>query len=1127
MAYYFFTDIDHLFNQSQNGEFGSITDFGTNSEKFQITSKQNCQINSKAYAITDGLIMIQPNESNSNLVNIVLKPTKQAIDVIAIDYFIYRGVKKDSIFNGTLVKSSGNDLCIQVNNTITKLNQKYPLNTHIPEEYILSYGAVADNDFVLNILPLGGLVENVTLNQAFNTRNLLYKPFKISGGSYIGDYNSEFGIDIVLKKANSKISDARKSDNFIISTKQIGLSGEDLLLNKAEKEKSLNYFDIYQFYAFTYENASIEVKNSSESVFTKIRIKNDPQNKFVTIKNHFNNGDWVFIDIRNQFNNSLNFENNIAANIAVKLGDNATYVNNYNYPVWPLLKFQIGGLNSIYIKIPKSDFTTARAYFRESNKDTYVFKAINFDTSNYSTEFKIKLPKSQNGITIGCYFYFMFLREIDDNLDPSEWVVKPNHFVDTIFDVEDLIYTDDLGNIKIKGIETFSKPTKWNIFDDNTFVFKNERSFMAKKAIAEDADNLYLFAFSNGESPQISSFDLPIVAGESESPKFLENVLLPKFNNALTFYSYELEYNSEAVYVLKDNINGAILGSNIKLSPNKNNFVLIAIDKAENLVKLKNAYLAFSNDLPKRMVLKNRQHITSANGKKYWEATVFLSGYGNNTVTNSYEVKEVDTTIKLIYEKQDQCFLGTNIFNQTYLKDELEINGLNYYGVIFKNFSFGLREEPFTYNTVNQLGKTGLHNIHFKLLGKCFIDPQTFTGNTQSGLWYYIELSEDVDDSQYFQDTNGHHQYIPKGTRCFIHNSASPYIYAKYDCFIEDFIELNEQYDIQPVAQNDSFEDRIIRIRQRTHKSDVWAFNIITSGYWPLINDVSDTVNLDEIPYENGTNVPFNTSHGVVSINLKIQFLADYSGIEFYNGKVADMQHLMVGLEVINNKMDMLLATYGIVVNVNIALYCGDAGTVPAGIINLLDGDDVTAKEFIDNINLIRLNSSTGPTFNVPIEMQYYQHFQNKQFPIYDMIGNIYSFGLNGIRNKMIYVVNSEIIDNTTISPSQRIIDIFETFNLFIDIYDEESIFEFYKTFNLDYNFSISSQGTNSSYYDNIIDDTIDFAKIWYFEKINLLSGNPFAYLTPEQSEKVEYYSKLSISEFVDVLNEIYYKYKK
>jgi hypothetical protein len=1137
MSFYFFTDTDQLFNQPENGEFGKITDSGTNSEKFQITSKHNCQVNAKAYAITDGLIMIQPNDSSADLVNIILKPLEQGVDTVSIDYFIYRGIKKASIFNGSLVKLTDNDLCIQVDNTIKKLKKKYPLDTHIPEEYILGHGAIAENDFLTIIQPLGGLAGNITLNEIFNTPNLKYNPFQIKGGSHIGDFNSEFGIDVVLKKAKIKISDARKSDNFIVSLKQTGLTGENLFENKNEKEKSLNYFDIFHFYSINYEKNSIRVRSSSESDFDTISIKKDSKNKFISLKNNFVNGDWVFIDIRNQYNNSLNYENNIAPNLAVKLGDTstATYVNNYSYPIWPLLKFQTIGLNSICIKIPKSDFTPkTRAYFRDNNKEAYTFKAINFDDSNYSTELKLLLPKSPNGTTLGSYFYFMFLKEIDNDLVPTEWVIKSGHFVDTIFDVEELLYTNTLGDLKIKGIETFSKPTKWNIHDDNTFVFKNERSFVAKNAVAEDANNMYFFAFSNGESPQISSFDLPIVAGENDKPKFLEDVLLPKFNNSLSFYSYELEHNSNPVYVLKDNINGSVVSNSVKLSPNKNNFVLIAIDKQENLIKLKNAYLQFANNFPKRLVLKKREQITSTNGKKYWQATIFLVGYGNNTTTNSYQVKEVDTTIQLIYEKADQAFLGTKIFNKTYVKDELEINGLNFYGVIFKNLQFRFREEPFSYNNVNSLGGSGLDNVHFKILGKCRIEESTFPRDTQHGVWYYIELLHDVNDSYFYIETNGSYKKILKGTRCFINENSEPYIYTKYDKFIEDFISLNELYDSQAIPQNDTLNQRIRRIRQRSHNSDVFIFNSIISGSWLSYDNVSDSIYLNELTYENGTNVIFDSTQGPVGINLKIQLLADYSGVQFYNGEIADIQHLMVGLEVIDNIDPIQLIVYGEVDNINISLFSGDAGTVPASLIDMQDtlqNENKDAESFINQVNNISLNTANLPKLNTPIELQYYQHLQNKQFSRFDIIGDFYCFGLYYYKENMLYLRNSTNVTNQ-ITTSSFIIDIFEFFNDYIEISEQKSLEYFYDKLNLNYNYTISPDGNNSLIYNKIIDDTIAFAQMWYFEKINGLQtvtnlNNPFTFLTNEEYDKVKLYSKISINEFIGLVNDFHLKFNK
>lgn len=1097
MKFYLFTDIDKLLNQNSNNEFGAITSINSDSEKFQITSIHNCQSDSKAYAITDGFIMIQPNQNDQTLVNILLKPKRQCIENIPIEYFIYRGVKKSSIFNNSQINSTGNDLCDLISNTIAKLDQKYPVINHTPEEYILAYGSVADTDFTSNVFPVGTLPENIRVDSIINTSNLKYKPFEINGGAYIGNLNAEFGVDVVLEKARIKISEVRKSNNFIISHNLTGLSGEDFIDNKTEKEKILNYFDICQFYTLTYEKIGIWAKNSSENTFAKIRNSNQIND----VLNKFNNKDVLFIDIRNEYNNSLNYQDNIAGTIGVKKDSNN--YNYFNFPDWPILKVNIGAVSNIQIKIPKSDFVNVRAYFRENNKNSYSFKAINFDSSNYSTSLKITLTKTPSGITLPSYFYFMFLKEIDENTYPTEWVIKPTYFIDTLFDIEDLIYTDVNESIFIYGLSYYEKITKWKIHEENKYVDLRENAYIAKLGVAEDQNNIYFFAFSNGNSLQTSAVDIPIVTGDSDKENFLTDILFPKLNNTLSIYSYKINQGGQNVYVLNDNINNIKPNNALKLIQNKNSFTLIAIDKQENLVKLKNAYLQFANNLPKRLTIKNRQEVVESGTDTHWEADIFIVGYGNDTVTNSFKIKEVNTNIKLIYSNKEQKIVGTNKFNENFVKTVLEINSENFYGKMFKHIRYNFRNLPDYVNGSTVKFQGGRRDIYFKVVGKCE-SPSNIT-------WYFVELLEDEPDFDDPENKKGE-----KGHRYFISKGASPVIIAKFNSFLKELSYQNTAFDNSTNAsQNDTLKQRITRYRQRGHNSDVDLFNDVIG------TSVTDPIYLDQIPYESdqSISIPAETGTDPASVGFNItnrlQLYRDFEVIEFSNGKTAEIQHLFVGLDVIGNLMEdfdvyYYLFVIHIINNVHFSLHSGDAGTVPNPVYDfIIDDPNNSGLEAIRNaiVTLFEQDTLNNKKLN-PLNNRFYQHFLNTRFALHDRYGNLYSFGLYYQLFKTVWVY-----EPPNPSASFQLEALFSSFNIDMNTSESDSVRYFYEFFSGNLTQLISATA-NVSLYNDLRENTFAFSKIWR----KLEEGGP-EIIEPEEAAYLEYYSNIAIQEYINLIN--------
>lgn len=1102
MKFYLFTDSNVLLDQNSKG-FGEITDFGTNAQKFQITSIHNCQNGSKAYAISDGFLIVQQHQGNPDLVNILLKPTEQPLDSIPIEYFIYRGIKKSSIFNNSLVKTSGNDLCNLVHNIITKLNQKYPLITHTPEEYVLAYGAVADLNFTATVLPPGQVPGNIFVDSILNTKGMDYKPFKIKGGASIGELNTEFGMEVVLAKARVKLSDVRKADNYIISDKMDGLTGEDLMNNRDEKEKILGYSDICQFYSEAYSKDSIWAKTSADTAFSRIR----QSNAISGIISKFDNKSRVTIDLRNEFNNSINYQDNIAGTIGIKKDGGST--NYIPYPDWPLLFVDGASVSNVYMRVPKSDFVNVRAYYRENSKNSYSFKAINFDSSQYSTELRIKTHKTPSGTVIPSYNYLMLLKETDQDTYPTEWVIKPQHFVDTVFDIEDLVYTDSSENLHFYGLTHFQKATKWKIHDENKFIYLSKSSFMAKLGVAEDVNNVYFFAYANGNSLQTGAKDIAIVSSESDKANFFKDILSAKLNNTLSLTAYKTSQAGQDTFVIRDNINSYGVRDIPKAIQNKNNFTLVGLDKQESLGKLKTAYLQFANQHPKRLTLRNVQEITEAGGRKHWQAEIYIIGYGNDTSTNSYKVRAVATGIMLVYSRKDQRVFGTSKFNQSYFKTALKLNAENFYGKMYKHIRYNFRNVPdFAPNSVVKF-QGGRRDIFFKVLGKC----QSSEGIT----WYFIELlNEELD----FTDP---HKKGLKGSRYFISKEAYPVITATFTSFLDELEKQDRSFDLSTGGpQNDTVEQRITRYRQRGHDSNVDLFNkVIGTGA-----DLPSPQYLDQIPYQTDELIAIPAETGTdnaavgFTVTNRLQLYRDFEVVEFSNGKSAEIQHMFVGLDVIGRLMtnftiSYYLETINVLNNVHFSLHAGDAGSVPNVVYDAIIDDPETDGLATIREAIVLLFSRDTPNNRKlhPLNGRFYRHFLDTRFALHDRYANIYSFGLYYQLFRTAWVF--EIPDPST---SLQIEALFSGFNDNMEGAEADSVRYFFDFFNAQPDKDISST-SNAALYNDLRLNTFEFSKIWRKKE----EGGEI--IDDTEASYLMVYSYLAIQEYIELINTMRQKY--
>src|SRR5437870_11763058 len=101
-TFHFFTDTDLLSPQDPTDAFGSVGSDGAGHDRYRLSSMQQATSDPAAYAVCGGIVCVQEIPGTSPaLVNLILKPLdRPPINFVPVRYYISKGIRKDSLFNG-------------------------------------------------------------------------------------------------------------------------------------------------------------------------------------------------------------------------------------------------------------------------------------------------------------------------------------------------------------------------------------------------------------------------------------------------------------------------------------------------------------------------------------------------------------------------------------------------------------------------------------------------------------------------------------------------------------------------------------------------------------------------------------------------------------------------------------------------------------------------------------------------------------------------------------------------------------------------------------------------------------------------------------------------------------------
>ncbi|MDP3929658.1 MAG: hypothetical protein Q8R57_11600 [Bacteroidota bacterium] len=343
MAYYFFTEIDKLNDQNAagNGEAYGPTAATGGKDRFRITSTHKVSANAKVIAVCKGTILVQEQYGNSDFLNIILKPFEQPpFEFPKIKYFIYRGVKKSSLVAGTnIVAKATNPL---TDSLWTDYNAFNNLTNQAPPIELLGLGMNSAIEPYRN---------NDAIEMVFAITFEDHQLPVVQAGWHIANFDNtiNIGFEIMFESLGFEptLEIARKPDHIIEVTTLPSTPTQAVFFEHwHDKEDILNYLDPSAFWGSFYSKNLIVFNNGDKN-------KKKADELYTDVLSLYLNTNKCYIDIRNEFNFSLNYFKNYGTNATnntteIKLGKGSGMITDINYYSngWPILILDNTGFSS-------------------------------------------------------------------------------------------------------------------------------------------------------------------------------------------------------------------------------------------------------------------------------------------------------------------------------------------------------------------------------------------------------------------------------------------------------------------------------------------------------------------------------------------------------------------------------------------------------------------------------------------------------------------------------------------------------------------------------------------------------------------------------------------------------------
>lgn len=697
MHFFTTTDSSVLALQLSANAFGSFNDpLQPAKNFFRVTSRHTATGTAKAYAVCNGIVCVQKTDSTH--VNIILKPTQQpGFNAAGIRYFIYKGIKLSSLFNGTDIATKTTNrltetIWISAENRFNSISAKN-IDLGLPAPPITDFTPPSEQELGIHLITgFNGVLfdDSASVDNLFFIGDPNYQLPVVFGGWDIGEFdNTGFGFEVIMDNPAIPFTLKRvREANTILEADVITGSepADQQLLNRLSREELLNYMDPCAFFGSLYGNKLYTITGNASLVFTgdfTPKKKNDIYNNVLVTA--FANPGKTYVDIRNEFGYSYNFLQNYRDTILLDVGSNVTSEGsstpeNYYADGWPLLVLnsdffpidESGSKLEFNIRLPlagpdinidpKGDnlypliyiaqgYTTdqflrnkrgpARFFVPEASRDSldqldllYMINQLILAVPN-NTSLAVNAPVSS-------YVRLKYLKRfaplsLTPPLPSSGIVLRSQDYMDNLFlPVSMQIPFSGSGTIRSVVYESETYIDAYNIPEIGI-------SCIAKTGVAEDSDNVTYFAFTQEiHSKQSEVTNQFSIAGESTSASnhFFEH--LTKKYKQVQFASEQLDIGTDSFDIIF--LTNTETGTDTTFDQvDPNEFFSISVTKAQHTALLATASGAgFEPLLPVYLAVTGKTQATDDDGIAYTSFDLVLRGYTHSGA--AYQVTEVPVT---------------------------------------------------------------------------------------------------------------------------------------------------------------------------------------------------------------------------------------------------------------------------------------------------------------------------------------------------------------------------------------------------------------------------------------------------------------------------------------------------
>lgn len=399
---------------SQQNSFGPYS-----SDLFSTTSKITFSGTKTVHAACNGRIFIQPNNSNPDLVNIALKPSKSSFGSFKVLYFIYRGLNKSDFFSGENISGSEESGTEFVKSLWKNFNSFYQniSETSIPfKAEMIGFPGINNPQLDTTVQIASYFNKNTVIINTSNSPQeessfAFELPF-VKAGMEIGTASEELGIDIVLDEGSHYISSDPFSTkinlSFIRSEKhELDLTSVTDAYQKRCIRESIRSFIDYTAFCGHHVNGKLYVDQNLNPLTESSEILN--------LLDNFSTKNNIYIYIQSNRSRSYNFyenypnPNNSVNDLLIGAHNSTLSETNYTSNSWPVYIYTSNSSADSKIDLAllsdydeRNSFLVIKSGFLDESYEysnqvlrTHLNSAENISGVNYTDKIIFQLLKDQ------------------------------------------------------------------------------------------------------------------------------------------------------------------------------------------------------------------------------------------------------------------------------------------------------------------------------------------------------------------------------------------------------------------------------------------------------------------------------------------------------------------------------------------------------------------------------------------------------------------------------------------------------------------------------------------------------------------------------------------------------------